>query len=699
MTEHKHHIMLVEDSTSQALKLTTVLEEEGWFVTWVSTAEEAFAALRISRPDLVLLDYYLPGMRGDEICRRIRMHVDSRSLPIVILTSQEDQEVRGLDSGADDFILKSTNPDILLLRLRTLLQKSRTDLRILTGSGDGFRTARLLVIDDSATFLENLRAELETEGYEVDACLNPLEAVEALKGKRYDGVIIDLVMPQMDGLEVCRHVSVLRQQMEVPPITIVLTGADSRDNLSRALEAGADDFVGKSGDLSILKGRIRALLRRKFFEEENGRILHELRMKELEAMRERAAKQAAEARASLVEELQLREEELNRSREELKRANEAKDQFLAVLSHELRTPLTPVLAVVADRCNDESLPASLREDLAMVKRNIELEARLIDDLLDLTRIIKGKLEIHDDKLDLRDLVQHAVGICRSAEPNFHKITLEFDATSLFVRGDAMRLTQVLWNLLRNAVKFTPKDGQIKVRVVDAPSSSPQEPRVALEVSDTGMGIDPAAAGKIFDAFEQGSRKVTRQFGGLGLGLAISKAIVELHRGTLTVFSKGKDQGATFTMVLPVAVDEVAPDLVLPSCLPSTSGAAPAPSAPSHYRILLVEDHKDTCEVMRQLLARRGHEVVVAHTVAAGIEAAEKMGELDLLISDLGLPDGTGLDLMKTLRSRGPFHGIALSGYGMEEDLRRSREAGFGAHMVKPVNFADLLSTIEGLTNA
>ncbi|WP_075089121.1 ATP-binding response regulator [Verrucomicrobium spinosum] len=392
MPEHRSHIVLVEDSASQALKLISLLEAEGWLVTWVSTAEEAFITLRDKRPDLVLLDYYLRHA-GDEVCRRIRMHVDSRSLPIVILTAQEDKELQGLDSGADDFILKSGNPEYLLLRVRTLLQKARPEGRIFAGGDTGFRTARLLAIDDSPTFLEHLRGELEREGYKVDTALDPLTSLDLVRKNKYDGVIIDLLMPKMDGFEVCRRINELRHQLEVPLITIVLTGAESRDNLFRALEAGADDFVGKSGDYAILKGRIRALLRRKFYEEENSRILHEFRARELEAARERVAKEAAEARAALVEELQQREEELRSSREELKRANEAKDQFLAVLSHELRTPLSPVLAVVAEWCDRPQVPEELRRDLQMVKRNIDLEARLIDDLLDLTRIIKGKMEM------------------------------------------------------------------------------------------------------------------------------------------------------------------------------------------------------------------------------------------------------------------------------------------------------------------
>lgn len=695
MAEPRSHIVLVEDSASQALKLISLLEAEGWRVTWVSTAEEAFVTLRDKQPDLVLLDYYLPGMRGDEVCRRIRMHVDSRSLPIVILTSQEDKELQGLDSGADDFILKSGNPEYLLLRVRTLLQKSRPEGRIFTGGDNSFRTARLLAIDDSPTFLEHLRGELEGEGYKVDVALDPLKSLELVRKNKYDGVIIDLLMPKMDGFEVCRRINELRHQLEVPLITIVLTGAESRDNLFRALEAGADDFVGKSGDYAILKGRIRALLRRKFYEEENSRILHEFRARELEAARERAAKEAAEARAALVEELQLREEELRNSREELKRANEAKDQFLAVLSHELRTPLSPVLAVVAEWCSRPQVPEELRRDLEMVKRNIDLEARLIDDLLDLTRIIKGKMEMRDDEVDLRDLLNHAVEICRESRTGPDRIVTHDTATQTRVQGDAMRLTQVLWNLLRNAVKFTPEEGVVQVNLKPGQAGRDGGNTVVIEVSDNGIGIAAEDIGRIFDAFDQGNRTVTRQFGGLGLGLAISKAIVDLHHGTLTAASAGRNKGATFTLTLPVFQGQSVADLVLPVCQPSSVPSVPAVK-PAGLRILLVEDHEDTREVMRQLLQRRGHTVLVARSVATALAVVEGGEAVDLLISDLGLPDGSGLDLMKSIRARLPLRAIALSGYGMEDDHRRSREAGFQEHLVKPVSFPDLLRAIERL---
>ncbi|HEY1084924.1 MAG TPA: response regulator, partial [Prosthecobacter sp.] len=328
MSERRYHVMLVEDSTTQAISLTALLEGEGWKVTWVASAEKAFSVLRECRPDLILLDYHLPGIRGDEVCRRIRMNVDTRRLPIVMLTSQEGQQVQGLDSGADDFVAKSTKSEVLLLRLRTLLQKSERKDRILGGSEDSFRDVHLLAIDDSAVFLERLNHELTGEGYKLETRTNPEDGLKRLREGGFDGVIIDLVMPKMDGFEVCRQVNELRSKSDAPLISILLTGAESTENLSKALDAGADDFVGKSNDFSILKGRIRALLRRKFFAEENNRILHELKTKELEALRERTAKEAAQARAALVEELQARTEELNRSREQLSKANAAKDQFL-----------------------------------------------------------------------------------------------------------------------------------------------------------------------------------------------------------------------------------------------------------------------------------------------------------------------------------------------------------------------------------
>ncbi len=689
MTERGYHVMLVEDSTTQAISLTALLEGEGWKVTWVASAEKAFSELRESRPDLILLDYHLPGIRGDEVCRRIRMNVDTRGLPIVMLTSQEGQQVQGLDSGADDFVAKSTKSEVLLLRLRTLLQKSERKDRILGGSEDSFRDVHLLAIDDSAVFLERLNHELTGEGYKLETRTNPEDGLKRLREGGFDGVIIDLVMPKMDGFEVCRQVNELRSKSDAPLISILLTGAESTENLSKALDAGADDFVGKSNDFSILKGRIRALLRRKFFAEENNRILHELKTKELEALRERTAKEAAQARAALVEELQARTEELNRSREQLSKANAAKDQFLAMLSHELRTPLTPVLAVVEERSRDDTLPQEVRRDFQMISRNVQLETHLINDLLDLTRITQGKLEVNHEPVDLSQVVREVMEMCSTAQRPLPAITLHghiagSDAT---IMGDPVRIAQVVWNLLQNAVKFTPPQGRVDLRLAREQAHGLRgDTAIVLEVADTGAGIKPEILDRIFDAFQQESRQTTRQYGGLGLGLAISRAIVELHHGQLTASSEGPGHGATFRLRLPVAERAESNPAVA-----DTDGTPPAaPATTAARRILLVEDHVDTRNAMTRLLRRRGHEVHVAGTVTEALKVATGLQTIDVLISDFCLPDGDGCDTLRAVTSVCPgVHAIALSGFGMEEDVKRSLDGGFAHHLIKPVNFAKL----------
>ena len=370
--------------------------------------------------------------------------------------------------------------------------------------------------------------------------------------------------------------------------------------------------------------------------------------------------------------------------------NEAKDRFLATLSHELRTPLTPVLAVISSLEASGRLPAKLRGEIAMVRRNIELEARLIDDLLDVTRISRGKLELQCQEVDLRQVLEHAIRTSCGEEVAAGRLrVIEELADGQRLWADAPRLTQVFWNLLCNAVKFTPEGGTIRVRSwMDEPGW------LAVEISDTGIGIDPELLPRIFDAFEQGETRAMTRFGtGLGLGLAISRAIVEYHGGTVEAHSEGLGSGATFRVRLPL--------------VPVPAGAADAAREPSRaaaealraLRILLVEDHADTAEAVAELLRLLGHEVTVALTLAAGLAAAEEIHSrgpcgIDLVVSDLGLPDGSGLDLMRELAARYGLKGIALSGYGMEEDLRRSREAGFERHLTKPINFQALQAVLR-----
>jgi PAS domain S-box-containing protein len=364
-------------------------------------------------------------------------------------------------------------------------------------------------------------------------------------------------------------------------------------------------------------------------------------------------------------------------------ANTAKDQFLAVLSHELRTPLTPVLATVSALRESDGLDGETRDDLEMVHRNVELEARLIDDLLDVTRIAQGKVELRMQDTELGEVIRRAVEVC---QPDIEARRLEFGVdigadAPYPIHADPTRLQQVFWNLLKNAVKFTAHGGCVGIRC------RRDGEYVVAEVNDSGVGIAPDALPRLFKPFEQGERGITRQFGGLGLGLTISKAMVEQHGGTICAHSDGPGKGATFRLRLPLLRAAVAePQL-------ATTSSAAAQAAAQPLRILLVEDHGDTARVMKRLLGASGHEVQTAGDVVTALEVVERE-PLDLLISDLGLPDGSGVELMRELRRRGrTLPGIALSGYGQEQDIQQSREAGFAAHLTKPVNFPQLTGLI------
>jgi signal transduction histidine kinase/ActR/RegA family two-component response regulator len=359
-------------------------------------------------------------------------------------------------------------------------------------------------------------------------------------------------------------------------------------------------------------------------------------------------------------------------------ANRAKDQFLAVLSHELRTPLGPVLTTATALLADETLPRHLREPIEMIRRNADLEARLIDDLLDLTRVAKGKMPLSFSSIDAHTSVRHTLEICRSdIYRRKLQVRLDLNADRHHIHADPVRFQQVLWNLIKNAVKFTPDGGHIQIR------SANKGQQIEIDVSDTGMGIDAAHLVTIFDAFEQTSDSVTRRFGGLGLGLAITKALVEAQGGSIQATSMGIGKGAAFSIVFAVVPHPGGPA--------EKTGAIVAEKERA-LSLLLVEDNGDTSAMMARLLRRLGHKVATAQSVAMALEVASEHS-FDLLLSDLGLPDGSGLDLMREMRKRHGLPGVAISGYGMEDDLRQTREAGFIAHLTKPLSFNQLQAVL------
>ena len=364
------------------------------------------------------------------------------------------------------------------------------------------------------------------------------------------------------------------------------------------------------------------------------------------------------------------------------KSSKAKDDFLAALSHELRTPLTPALAAASYLVdNAEKWPSELSAELNVIRRNVQLEARLIDDLLDLTRVTHGKVALHFKRVDAHTCVKEALEIVRaSIDEKGLKISMALEAENHHIRADAVRIEQVFWNLISNAVKFTERGGSVDIR-----TSNDANGHFQFEISDTGIGIDSEQQAALFKPFEQGAESITRQFGGLGLGLAISKRLVNLHGGAIAVESRGRNHGATFRVTLETAMGTVSEE--------SSTQLSQQPA--KSLRILLVEDHDDTRRTLSRLLTHFGHEISVADCKQSAKEIVEAK-EFDVVLSDIGLPDGSGYDVITHAKQKQPVKGVALTGFGMDEDIKRSKAAGFDFHLTKPVDFAELRSVLGQL---
>ena len=383
------------------------------------------------------------------------------------------------------------------------------------------------------------------------------------------------------------------------------------------------------------------------------------------------------------------EEAIEAAKEEQAAANRAKDQFIAALSHELRTPMTPVLGTLKMWERTPEFPKEFMPDVFMMRRNIEMETRLIDDLLDMTRIEKGKLPLKEEVVDAHLLLAAVESIFKDElfERDGDFIN-EYTAKDHHVRVDPARFQQVLWNVLGNALKFTPKGRKVTVR-----TTNPREGELTICFEDEGVGMSPDTAEKIFLPFEQGGDN-TRRARGLGLGLAIAKAIVVAHGGRMEGNSAGIQRGSTFLVHLPTVQPTAAEEKAAapPSTIPAAEGAARGPQ-----KILLVEDHADTAYVIARVLRASGYEVVVCSQLALAVDLAREY-VFSVILSDIGLKEGSGLDLMREVRKFSAVPSIALTGYGMKEDVDKCRAAGFTDHLTKPVDIDMLLRAIENVVS-
>ena len=407
----------------------------------------------------------------------------------------------------------------------------------------------------------------------------------------------------------------------------------------------------------------------------------------------RVAEQTAALRASEEElrALYARERELRRDAEE---ANRIKDEFLSTVSHELRTPLNAILGWTWLLANGQLDEAAGRRAVATIERNARAQSQIIDDLLDVSRIITGKLRLHVEPMDLIQVIEAVLdSIGPAAGAKEIRIERRLDPAAARAKGDPQRLQQIVWNLLSNAVKFTPRGGRIEVALARRDS------QIEIRVSDTGIGIRQEFLSQVFERFRQADSSSTRTHGGLGLGLAIVRHLVELHGGTVEAHSDGEGKGATFLVRLPVPAASPA---AAPSVPQPQSAALPAGSTSRELRdlrVLLVDDEPDAREVLPAVLEQFGARVTVAASAAEAIAALQRSA-VDVLVADIGMPGEDGYALIRRVRAlEGHLRdlpAIALTAYAGEADRRRALEAGFQIHLAKPVEPADLIAALATL---
>jgi len=523
--------------------------------------------------------------------------------------------------------------------------------------------ARLLVVDDEESLRITTAAIFENEGYVVDTASSGDEAIDLMSKEDYDLVLTDLHMEGGDGL------SVLNQIRRHAPLTIsvVLTGFASVESAIAALQEGAYDYLVKPCDIESMKHTIRRGV-------EHRRLM---------LAEQKARADLQQLNLDLEQRIEERTAELKQLNVELADANRAKDVFLATLSHELRTPLTPVVGWIKLLRSGTLDEKSVAQALDAIERNAWLQSRLIDDLLDTSRIATGKLHFEPKPTDLNVAVRAAVDTVRaSAAARNIELSMALWPSSLTVMGEPVRLQQIAWNLVSNAIKFTDPGGKVNI------TTQRDGGHALLTVVDTGVGIEPEFLPHVFDRFRQADGSTSRRHGGLGLGLAIADALAKMHSACLAAKSDGVGKGATFSMQI-----EFAP----------TEKVAPEPADTKRHsleglEVLIVEDSPDTLLLLSTIFRREGAAVATASSAAEALSSAIA-NRPHIIVSDIGMPDVDGYQLLEQLRllpGLSDVPAVAVSGYASEEDRERALAVGYLALVPKPIDVDVLFDLIHDL---
>jgi signal transduction histidine kinase len=538
-------------------------------------------------------------------------------------------------------------------------------------------SVNILMVDDQPAKLLAYEAMLDELGENLIKANTAREALGHLLQDDIAVVLMDVSMPDIDGFELA---AMIRQHPRCQRTPIIFVSAIHMSDIDqvKGYETGAVDYVSVPVIPQILRAKIRVFIELHRKTVELKRLNDELE--------ERVRARTNDLEASL---LRLRESEttLRLQGEALAEADRRKDEFLAMLAHELRNPLAPIRNAVELLRQSGNTKSQLEWIRNIVDRQVTHLVRLVDDLLDASRITRGKMTLAPSVVELNRLIADAVESTRALAAQDHQFVLTLPSAPIYVDGDAVRLTQVFVNLLGNAVKFTPKGGEISLRVEN------QADHVDVQIKDTGQGIAAEDLAHVFEMFYQGAGSTHRDKAGLGLGLTLVQKLVQMHGGTVSAHSAGPGTGSEFSVRLPV-VAAVEEDVA------SATHAAP-PRENARRRILVVDDNRDAVESLAELLRLDGNDVEVAFDGEAAIKVASRF-QPDVVLLDIGMPVVDGYTAAKTIRRESNGRGmrlVAMTGWGQPDDKRRAFEAGFDAHLVKPISIDSLLNLLSSTDSA
>jgi signal transduction histidine kinase len=553
LSAEKYRILIIEDSVTYQQALKRAFEAKGYAVTCASRGEEGLEAVRKQKPDLMIVDLMLPGIDGREVCRNIKMNMNYRHIPIMMLTFQKEDKavIEGVEAGADNYVNKSEPMEVILKRAESLIRLSRAAGPILDEGGERdpeilLTDKDVLLVDDDVTFLYNTARLLGVENYKVRTALSGEECFDRLREKVPDILLLDLRMPDIDGADVCRQIRKIEKFSDLP--VVILTVSDSPEDIIRCFEAGANDYVLKTTDFKLVKLRIYSILRRKHFERETRRIREKLTDAETRAIVADAEKEAEKKFAAQLAEknkqLEALYAELEKKNKDLGRLNELKSDFVGMVSHELRTPMAIIKEAVSQILEGllGDITPEQRHFLDMTLESVNRLERIINDLLDISKIEAGKIELNKEPLNLARVAEHVVqGFQLKAQEKGIEIKAVFSSPEIEVLADGDKMVQVFTNLIANALKFT-EQGSVTVSVREMPD------HIECRVQDTGPGIPPEDLIRVFEKFEQVKSHQKKGVKGTGLGLPIVNGLVAMHHGKIWVESEvGKGSAFVFTL--------------------------------------------------------------------------------------------------------------------------------------------------------